>query len=240
MIKDFDFINIKENKIYGALHGLLPDILLMLSKEKLIYNNRKLVSSEKTFKHLSNSQIKALVSFLHNEPRSALLSGTAKANTRFCTLVPLFMSAHKEYNGVNYEDWDKTDPYIEVALGHKLWTDIEPYIKGYGFIDVKRKRALALKDTRGREVAKDAWPHHTITLDNGTKLKGGNLARHMIFQTWMANVEHRNKYMILDPVDWDKIPEPFDEVFVPESEPETEMKEPQRNLLAELWGSEYR
>ncbi len=50
------------------------------------------------------------------------------------------------------------------------------------------------------------------------------IARYMLLQTWIANVELRHvEAMILDPLDWDHVPDAVDEK-VQESKPEVKIK----------------
>lgn len=209
-INDYDFTVTKDDNKYHLYHSYMPDILLAISKLKLLKLNGK-ISAEQTLKSIDNEQLKTITRALSATNRSDLYMGPAKFNTRYCSLVPLFMSAFKEYNDVGYEEWDKTDPYLKLCVGVKLYEDIMPYIHGVNY-PIRELRPLAL-NYHGKEISKTAWPRHMIHLPDSTKWKGNNLARSIYLQTWMANVQHRDKFMILDLQDWDNIPKALDTVL---------------------------
>lgn len=211
----------KENtEALNIYQNYLPDILLDISKIPLKMSNGK-ISTERTFANISSGAIKnAIATFAEITSRSMLYIGPAAKNTEYCSLVPLTMSAFKKYNDIGYNEWDKTDPLIKWALGFHLWEDIQPYLNKVPRPDeIKNLRKQAL-EYKGQPRAAIAWPNHSITLEDGTRWKGTNLARHILLQTWMANVEYRNKYMILDMQNWDNIPEAMDEVLKEEELPD--------------------
>jgi len=213
-------------------NDFLVDLVLKFASVKLLRNEEGLVSSTKTFKNINNKDLGNAIKYIYMvNRRSKLYKGNASKNARFSVLVPLFMSAHKEYNKVNYEDWDKKDPLIKVALGNKLYSDMLPHLSqeldeyiNPASLETLRESALTF---RGEQLIATLWPRHTIRLSyddseeqDGSGLiypivwKGTNCVRHMYLQTWMANVQCRNKYMILDVKNWDNIPDSLDEYIV--------------------------
>jgi len=71
------------------------------------------------------------------------------------------------------------------------------------------KRSFAL-NFKSKKIAPDAWPRHFVRVDSETNWPPYNLARHIAFQTWMANAIHRTDLMILHTKYWDNMPEALD------------------------------
>ncbi len=181
-----------------------------------------LISSERTLKNIENEQIKAALKYLNKiTPSSVGYSGA-----RYCSLVPIFMSAHKEFNGIGYSEWDKTDPYLKYTMGEKLFNSISSYTYFRKGIDdnIQELRKLAAvysrKDGTQKIVPLDKWPNHTITFilnDKKIKWPAASPVRHIKLQTWYAHVSKRNEFMLLDTINWDSIPTALDAV-IPEVE----------------------
>lgn len=174
-------------------------------------------SVTKTLAKVDNDELKAYLKYVAlSHARGKLYRGSAKENARHSALTPIFLAAHKQYNNIKYEEWNKEDKFIRFAVGFRLydsimkWKDI-PLSKE--LLAVCRRNALVT--SRGKEIAASAWPFHNIKLDNSTVLRPTDMFRHIWLQTWVANVEIRDEYMILDVNNWDLMPEAFDAVFKP-------------------------
>lgn len=147
--------------------------------------------------------------------RSKLMKDSAAKDPRHTVLVPIFLAAHKQYNGINYEQWDKSEKHIKFCVGNKLYDSIANRAP---LSDELRRivRMNALMTKTGKPVAPTAYPRGNVKLDSKDKLSPGDPFRHIWLQTWVANVELRNEFMILDVNDWDLVPEALDAVFKPE------------------------
>lgn len=158
-------------------------------------------------------QVYFLIALLYQVKRSSFITGTMIKNTRFCTMVPLIMYAHKLYNDVNYSEWDKEDIDIKYALG-KYFEDILT-VKELPTFDIieARKEALTFKTgTKAGVMDKLTSYKCNITHLGGVELPK-NVIR-MLLQLWVANASIRNiDSMILHPLDWDFIPDPIDETL---------------------------
>jgi len=180
-------------------------------------------SVTETFKQIDDVNLKNYLKYCALEQaRSDLTQAKATEATRHCPLVPIFLAAHKEYNGVNYNDWDRSDKFMRFAVGYRLYDSIEKWRKiplSKELRDIARRNALITP--KGKEVNPAVWPLHNIRIDKNNVLRPTDYFRHIWLQTWVANVENRNEFMILDVNDWDLMPEALDAVFKPQ---EIEMK----------------
>ena len=144
--------------------------------------------------------------------RGKLYAASGSLAAPYCALVPLFMMPYKKFRDIPYESWH-TEDQVVTALGNKLGLEYQKY-HHLQFTDeqVAEMRERALMSPSKGKLAPSAWPNHSVTYYD-LKLPSTSLFRHMLCQTWMANVQHRNEYMILDLNDWDKMPEAMDELI---------------------------
>jgi hypothetical protein len=190
-----------------------------LSRINLVRNSDGKVNTTKTVTNITDSEQRAAIALAYKVPRSTLLIKPAAKKPEFASLTPLLMYAHKRDHGVKYEEWDKTDENIVWATGAFLVSLISKHTK----FDIKE-----LMDSLTLEKIKNAREQHLgeskkvtdyggssieFELNNGetVKLLGTNPITKMILQGWIAHSSIRVPHaMILDPFNWDNIPEPLD------------------------------
>lgn len=144
--------------------------------------------------------------FLMMDGRSEYLEkmGTGEAK-KYCTLVPLILYAHKLYNGVEYSQWERETLHYVVneALCEAMLTEIP---------QLTTERLLELRNIGLMQAGKQRSPLSTYSLYRlgDTELaECSGLVKIMLCQTWAAHPSNRTKYMILDPMNWDKMPTPL-------------------------------
>jgi hypothetical protein len=149
--------------------------------------------------------------FIMMDGRSSYLdkmgSGEAK---KYCTLVPLIMYAHKLYNGVDYSRWERESLHYVVneALCEAMLTEI-PELTTERLLEL---RAIGLMQAGKQRSAVTTYSLYRL---GDTELAECNsLVKIMLCQTWAAHPSNRTKYMILDPMNWDKMPVPLIDVNI--------------------------
>lgn len=148
--------------------------------------------------------------------------------------TPLVPYAFKLYKGYEYNNWMKFDERwlgIHFAGLHnarkallELSKPIEEEINGK---ITKKPGPYPLETHTLLQLRADAliWSNrvqpptsYNMVAPKNEKYKWFDrlpkCVRYMLLQTWMCNVEHRTKYMILDPLNWDNMPEAIDEKYV--------------------------
>ena len=166
------------------------------------------------------SVIKGAIMFIYECNRSKLVLKMTE-NSRWGSLTPIFMLGAKEHRGYAYDDWDKSDPLLKYLLGSFLEDLVElpaEFIKPSAGLDaggvrLAREEALTYK-TGNKAGTMEKLTSHKM---NWYFPNVPNAAKYMVLQTWLAHVSVRNEAMILDPWNWDKIPEPWDLVEVPKN-----------------------
>lgn len=147
---------------------------------------------------------------LLNETNRSLLVLKQTEHPIMSAAVPLYMAAQKMYNDIPYSKWDRDT--LQALVPDKLH---EAMICSPPQLTVERKLELLskcmVKAGKPVNTASVYGVYHTAN----TELHNIPVyAKMMLLQTWVFHPSHRNKYMILDPTDWDNIPSPLIPVSV--------------------------
>lgn len=161
------------------------------------------------------------------------------------SLIPIPLDIWKTKLKINYEDWDKTDKLLNVLLGARLATlqhikskpdwvdtlDIEA-LRGEVVVKVgKRAENTSFNLVIGKSERTQDFSDFYAAKPSVTDAK---VAWYMILQTWVCHPSKRNpNHQILDPWDWDKVPEPH-KFKAQELFNELEVKEEEANVEKDL------
>lgn len=213
-IKDFS------SWIYPQLLALLSE--MKLNKENGIINGTKFWMDNID---IASDWWKGLVRFIKIDPRGLTLNETQYKDPgrQYCSLVPIVLAAHKLYNDIPYNSWDRNTLHSVVnksLADAMLWTyDFEPYTTN----QLLEIRAEGLTIKSGKKSGNINSPETSFKLygvedDNFKDIPG--LAQVMLTQIWCAHPSNRTKYMVLNPLDWDNIPQPLlsCDIFLPKED----------------------
>lgn len=149
--------------------------------------------------------------FIMMDARSSYLDkmGNGEAK-KYCTLVPLILYAHKLYNNIEYSQWERETLHYVVneSLCEAMLTETP---------QLSTERLLELRSIGLMQAGKPRSPVTTYSLYHLGNTEIGDcpgLVKIMLCQTWAANPSNRTKYMILDPMNWDKMPTPLIDVNI--------------------------
>lgn len=216
------------NNLKNTSAQLLPLIITFLAGFKLTdvsgeeYNPVKaehsyksattegLISSQALYKQIFTDEVtKGLHYFIMYDTKSNYLETQYKGPAKnFCSLVPLILYAFKLIKGVPYRHWNKED--IRAIVNPKLadamlYSDPKPSHE-----DIIEARNVGLSVKSGSKVGTMRNPVYTFKLYGKTPISHlPDYAQVMYAQIWCAHPENRTKYMILDPANWDNMPEPL-------------------------------
>lgn len=193
-------------------HWLLPQTLAMVARAtKLVYTEEgkldalEMMKENQNLDNLGPEQTNELYKYLTLSPRSEII-GKAEDFLEYSALVPLYMYAFKKYNNIAYSTWDKVQLRFSIDKGlyeAMISTPSEEAV-GEGFCN--------LYDYRDQYCYNGLPPQKAwkINLTNNKEFdKLPRLTKVMLCQTWMAHPSLRNEYMILNPYDWDDMPDPL-------------------------------
>lgn len=157
--------------------------------------------------------IKQAIMFIYLVARSKLVKRKQTENPRWSTMVPLFLLAAREHRGVSYNDWDRDDPSLKYLMGKALAPILDLNVEEYNRLkdyDVATLREAAYTYASGPKVG----TMHPITGYKTTwKVDLPGTVKLMILQAWVCHVSIRTDEMILDPHDWDLMPDAVDLVL---------------------------
>jgi hypothetical protein len=149
--------------------------------------------------------------FIMMDSRSSYLDkmGNGEAK-KYCTLVPLILYAHKLYNNIDYSQWERETLHFVVneSLCESMLTETP---------QLSTDRLLELRNVGLMQAGKlrSATTTYSLYHLGDTELADcSGLVRIMLCQTWAAHPSNRTKYMILDPMNWDKMPTPLIDVNI--------------------------
>ena len=136
------------------------------------------------------------------------------ATPDYATFTPLVMMGFKRMQGVSYEAWrnaDRLGLIMEPALYEAVVLD------DYSFCDLGselllqiREQGLITKEGKTKGKVKAAESTWSLSGIKDTELGGlPKLTQTMVTQCWLAHPKYRTPYMILDPRNWDRMPEPL-------------------------------
>lgn len=134
----------------------------------------------------------------------------------FCALVPLILNAFKKYQQIPYSAWstDGLDLIVDPHMYDAMTFDPSMYLEGLDKNDLLKIRDLSMLYKTGKLTGTMRNPVSTHKL-YGTPSPFNKfpwLVQVMIFQIWCAHPSNRNENMVLDPMNWDTMPEPLVDV----------------------------
>lgn len=125
-------------------------------------------------------------------------------------MVPIILAGFKKYQGIKYSDWSLEG--LEVLLDADLAKLVGVTVPEIAHSDLLALRNTAITDRTGPRAGIPNNPSTCTKLNHLGDTALGHLpklAKYMVLQTWACHPSNRNEYMILDPNDWDRIPEPL-------------------------------
>jgi hypothetical protein len=214
---------LEELKLGDLSTTILPELMTLVGSIPYTLNDNGLVSGKSMLEAFGKTPtMKGLYILLMLDTRSCYLgkqyTGTSKI---YSSLVPLIMYAIRLVKGVAYSAWDPDE--IHHVVNHELseamlfnmpedqWPDRDAILEG---------RLQGLTFASGPNLGKVRSPVTTFKLyaTTGTCFeRTPPLFQVMLSQIWVAHPDNRTKYMVLDPLFWDKVPVPLIavEVFAP-------------------------
>jgi hypothetical protein len=150
-------------------------------------------------------------------PRSLMMTNqTSAEHLPVCALVPIYMAAFKKYQNLPYSAWERQETrfFVEAELFAAMMSPPLPdFVTNEELLSIRDsglKYTSRGKKDLGQEKSHDPRTYHQLTGINDSGIGMLNrYARAMVTQIWCAHPVNRNKYMILDPWNWDNMPEPL-------------------------------
>lgn len=194
----------------GRLVSYLPKMLRFLTRGFLQQPELNEYLLNKIY-DFNNSWHRGLYLFLQYDHRSEWLQlQTKQPSVGFSALVPLQLLAFKQKFSIPYSSWPVTliPKFVNPKLAKAMLC--EPNNISKDLILEMRSRGLVYRT--GTKVGESRDPQAThklynLPLNEFSELP--ELAQVMLAQIWCAHPQTRHQNMILDPKNWDLVPEPL-------------------------------
>ena len=189
---------------------LLPQIVANFGKWTLVHDGNQPNIQQTLAQNVGNDPKQQVLWRLVRIPRSLLVKSQTNY-PHYATLTPLILAGFKQYQGIPYEtfrgcqnlEWLVEPKLLEamtVAYAD-LGSDELLEIRNHGLMNKTGQKAGTLKP------AETTW---SLTGIRDTKIGHlPKLTQTMLAQIWLAHPAKRTQLMILDPNNWDRMPEPL-------------------------------
>jgi hypothetical protein len=143
--------------------------------------------------------------------RSSLVkTQNTAAFANYSALVPLILAGFKKHQDIPYSQWDReaVELFVDANLYSAMTCEM-PELTTARKLEL-REQGLTIKS--GPKAGQLGNPISSWKLQGIKSTEIGDLpalATTMLGQIWVAHPSLRSKYMILDPNDWDAMPEPL-------------------------------
>lgn len=159
---------------------------------------------------LGSDWAKGLLLYLVSAPRGTIFPERVKATSGellpYSALVPLFLAAYKKYHNIPYSAWDNASKLVDKDL-YAAMTCNAPCFSKNELLEFRVDGSTVKSGTKAGEVKNplSVTGITSVGLPDFDNLP--RLAKIMLTQVWVAHPTLRNEYMILDPNNWDEMPE---------------------------------
>lgn len=132
--------------------------------------------------------------------------------TEFSALVPLILAGIKKYQGIPYSAWstEGLEHIVDANLHAAMVCGSHPDYPSLGSDRLIELRKEGLTTKSGPKFGQVKKPTSSWCLTGVQHTEIGELpklAQTMLTQIWVAHPQLRSPYMVLDPNDWDSMPD---------------------------------
>lgn len=191
----------------------LEQMLAHISRWVLVKQGDKIDGAATVANAVKNSEMNRGIWLLcTTRNRGVIVKSQSGVGLPYSALVPLILAAFKKYKSIEYNQWTNTkycfDPKLQEALDvdKALWE--ECCNLGSQKLEEILHDGLVYKSGEKCGQLRNRMTAYKIYGNSGTVVDElPDLAKVMLLQFWIAHPQNRNKYMILDPHNWDLVPD---------------------------------
>lgn len=231
-----------EQNMLPNYHGwLLPQAVANFGAWQLVKLDGK-IDVLQTLKHnMHNDPWQQGLWKLSRIKRSALVPSQVQS-PEYATFTPLILMGFKRMQGIPYESW-RGLPNLEHILEPDIYDAVvlEDYtgcnLGSARLLEIREQGLLVRSGSKSGTVrkAESTWSLSGIKDTEIYHLP--KLTQTMLCQCWIAHPKNRTPYMILDPQNWDSMPEPLIsmELFAPQQPVEFKKAKPKYDPTELPW-----
>ena len=169
--------------------------------------------------------------------RSALVAQQNRpVASEYSTLVPLILSGLKKYQNLNYSSWDTINLHhmVDSSLYTAMTCEVPEPLSQEQLLEVREIGLQIKTGVKAGQQQKPTTPWRLTGIQGTVLGKLPPLAVTMLTQIWVAHPSLRSPYMVLDPRDWDLVPEPLisSEVLLQEPVPAPVTTKPAKSFYS--------
>jgi hypothetical protein len=192
---------------------MMPQMLAKFGSFKPVWRDSKLDAAQTLMCNLgSDPKLRGMYLAATKLPRGKLIQKqNSPQGAQYGALVPLVMAGLKKYQNIPYNAWprDEIKYVVDKNLAQAMMVDEVPELGVQRLLEI---RELGLLAKSGKTEGQTKNPLSTWALTGIQDTELGHLPKlavTMLTQIWLAHPTIRNEYMVLDPLDWDRMPPPL-------------------------------
>ena len=219
---------------------MLPQIAAHYGSWKLVWQGDRVCAKATARANMTSDWAVGLWRVVTQLKRSSLVaSQNLPESVNYSAVVPIVLMGIKRFQNVNYSSWtlDPNSTLVEAKLLEAMfWRD--EAVHSLGSDELLRIRELGITVKSGDRQGTQNKPTNQWCL-RGVGLtalgKTPALVQTMLTQIWVCHPSLRTNYMILDPYNWDHVPEPLIQAETLEAYQKPQYKPPSRNTTPLPW-----
>jgi hypothetical protein len=200
----------EDNKLNRFESWLLPQLVGNFGRWSVMYGPSGCIDVLATLKHNCSDPKQQELWKLTRIKRSLLVAKQI-ANPKYSSLTPLILAGIKLYQGISYSEWRGLNN-LEWILEPELMAALDVVYSDLGSERLLEIRTQGLTQRSGSKAGQQKPAESTWSLTGIQDTEIGHLPKltqTMLCQIWLAHPKHRDQLMILDPNNWDLMPEPI-------------------------------
>jgi hypothetical protein len=190
---------------------LLPQLVAHFGSWQLVKRDGSIDVVATLKRNCENDSVNTAYWRISRITRSLLVASQTRT-PEYATLTPLILAGFKRMQGVGYESWrglDNLEYVLEPRLYEAVVVDNLPSLGSERLLEI-RQQGLMTRSGKSAGQLKNAESTWSLTGIQDTELGHlPKLTQSMLTQIWLAHPSHRSNMMILDPNNWDQMPEPL-------------------------------
>lgn len=213
---------------------LMPQLVAHFGSWRLVKDGNGKIDVLETLRcNCEHNSVNTALWKLTRIPRTCLVPKQI-AQAEYAVLTPLILAGFKRMQGVLYEQW-RGLPKLEYIIEPRLLAAVNQTVPDLGSERLLEIREQGLMTRSGKSAGQLKSAENTWSLNGISDTELGHLPKltqSIMTQIWLAHPSHRSNLMILDPQNWDHMPEPLiaNNVF---KTPEPQEIAPHKNKLEE-------
>jgi hypothetical protein len=177
------------------------------------------LTAKQIFQEFKSLDDRGLWLWTQVDSRSNWLQAQYKDPDRqWCALVPTILYSFKSLHSIPYSRWNRDG--LHWLVNHNLATAMlstPPKLSTEEILEIRLHGLRVKTGSKTGDMRKPETTYKLYGITNSDVRMLPELAQVMLTQIWCAHPQNRTKYMILDPENWDRMPEPLvnNEIFAP-------------------------